>query len=121
MNAPTRGIPLRPDRAALAAEQRRSLHRALTAAVLKSGSASRIGPEDFARSAWPDDAQAARIAKAVSSPASTTTAGALQLSAVGMFRSLAAEQRRPAAVREGPGRRSARPVERLAQRMRSIG
>jgi hypothetical protein len=82
-------IPLRPDFGALATEQRRSLNRALCAAVLKSGPRSQIAPERFCASTWPDDRQAIRIAKAVSSPTSTTTAGALQLSAVGMFRSLA--------------------------------
>jgi hypothetical protein len=71
------------------ARQRRSLVRALTACVLKSSPSSRVSPEDFARRAWPDDAQALRIAKAASAPADTTTAGALQLSAVGVFRSLA--------------------------------
>jgi hypothetical protein len=82
-------IPLRPDRTALAADQRRSLHRALTAVVLKSSPQSRISPEKFCASAWPNDDLAAAIVKAASAPASTATAGALQLSAVGMFRSLA--------------------------------
>ena len=89
MNAPARGIPLRPDRTALAAEQRKSLHRALASLVLKSSSTSRISPEKFCAASWPHDDFALRVVKAVSAPASTTTATALQLSAVGMFRSLA--------------------------------
>lgn len=87
MNAP-QGIPLRADPAALRRSEQRSLHRALTAIVL-TGPSSQIGPEQFVNRSWPDDHQAIRITKAVSGPASTSTATALQLSAVGVFRSLA--------------------------------
>jgi hypothetical protein len=69
--------------------ERRSLHRGLTAIVLNGAPSSRISPEDFVRRNWPEDAQAARIVRAASAPASTTNAGALQLSAAGVFRSLA--------------------------------
>jgi hypothetical protein len=80
-----RGIPLRPDRDALAVDQRRSLNRASAALVLSRSS----DPELYVRRAWPDDAHAARIVRAASAPASTANAGALQLSAAGVFRSLA--------------------------------
>jgi hypothetical protein len=82
-------VPLRPDFNAMRSMERRSLVRGLTSLVLSSSPKSRISPEEFLRGAWPDDGQAARIVKAASSPASTTTAGALQLSTVGLFRSLA--------------------------------
>jgi hypothetical protein len=71
------------------ARRRKSLTRALTAIVLKSAPNSRMSPEKFCTSSWPDDGQASRIVKAASAPASTASAGALQLSAVGVFRSLA--------------------------------
>jgi hypothetical protein len=89
MKPPVRGVPFRADRQALAVEQRKSLHRAMTAIVLKSKPSSRIGPEQYCASAWPGDDLALHIVKAASSPATTATAGALQLSTVGMFRSLA--------------------------------
>ena len=88
MNARSQPIPLRPDVGALRQAERRSVYRALTACVFSPPS-SRFGPEQYVARAWPDDAQAARIAKAISAPASTANTAALQLSIVGLFRSLA--------------------------------
>ena len=51
MNASARGIPLRPDAAALVAEQRRSLHRAFAAIELKASPSSRVSREEFCASA----------------------------------------------------------------------
>jgi hypothetical protein len=81
-----RPIPLRPDPGAARAAERRSLDRALAAIVLTR---SETDPAVYARRNWPDDAQALRIVKAASSPTSTSDAGALLLSAAGVFRSLA--------------------------------
>jgi hypothetical protein len=88
MNAPRVGVPLRPDYAALATEQRRSLYRAASAIVLTTAREG-VGAEEFLRRAWPDDAQAARILKAASSPTSTTNSGLPGVSTVGLFRLLA--------------------------------
>lgn len=71
------------------ARQRRSLVRALTRVVLKSSPSSRISPERFCANTWPDDVEALRIAKAASAPIDTAGTAAIQLSAVGVFRSLA--------------------------------
>jgi hypothetical protein len=87
MTAPARqGIPLRPDRAAFAAEQRRSLCRAVAALVL--GAAKDTEPAAVLRSAWPDDNRAALVLRAVSNPADTTIT-ALGLDAVTTLPALA--------------------------------
>jgi hypothetical protein len=81
-------IPLRADPAALRQAERRSFVRALTACVFSPPS-SLVSPEQYVAKTWPDDVQAARITRAVSGPATTTGNAALQLSIVGLFRSLA--------------------------------
>jgi hypothetical protein len=70
MNRPS-GIPLRPDRDALASADRRSLHRAVTALALANVREQR--PETLVRAIWPDDAQASLIVKAAVSPTSTSS------------------------------------------------
>jgi hypothetical protein len=86
MSEQQRAIPLRPDRDALAVESRRSLDRALAGIVLTR---SESDPALYVRRNWPDDAQALRIVKAATAPITSTDAAALQLSAAGIFRSLA--------------------------------
>jgi hypothetical protein len=86
MTEAARPISLRPDRDALALEQRRSLDRALAGIVLTR---SESDPALYVRRNWPDDAQALRIVRAATAPITSTDASALQLSAAGIFRSLA--------------------------------
>jgi hypothetical protein len=77
MNAltPRQGIPLRPDAAALVADQRRSLHRAIAAKVI--GARSREPAHQIVNRAWPDDIRASLIVRAPTTPTTTTAAAAL--------------------------------------------
>jgi hypothetical protein len=70
-----RGIPLRVDRDALVADQRRSLYRAIAAKVL--GARSREPAHRIVERAWPDDHRAMLITRAPTTPTSTTAAAAL--------------------------------------------
>jgi hypothetical protein len=88
MTAP-RGVPFRPDHGALAAEQRRSMRRAIAALTLTATSSERIDPEDFLRRHWGEDSLAGRLLRAASSPAMTTTSGLPAISPITAFRALA--------------------------------
>src|SRR5262245_47181521 len=81
----TRPIPLVPDRSALAAADRRSLHRAVAAMALASARGER--PETVLRAIWGDDAQAGLILKAAVSP--TTTSSYPQITAANILPALA--------------------------------
>src|SRR5262245_41158104 len=76
MNAPARGIPLRPDRDALRSRNIASLARALV-----SHGRACFGPDTnphrLCEGTWPDDAGAPQIWKAATLPASTASATAL--------------------------------------------
>ena len=65
--APRQGIPLRPDRDAVARDWRRSFIRASTANAL-SRMQKETGAEEIVRTNWPDDARAAVIARSAMSP-----------------------------------------------------
>jgi hypothetical protein len=65
-----RPLPLRPDRAALRAADRRSFVRACTALALSSNPASNR-TSDAVLKAWRDDATAARFLKAAQTPTGT--------------------------------------------------
>lgn len=79
MNAQPRGIPLRPDRRALAHEQRRSLVRALTAIALADLNRS---PGEILKAAWPNDAEADLILRAAVPPMSSSSYPAYQTTTV---------------------------------------
>jgi hypothetical protein len=71
MNAPVRqGLPFRVDRNALAAEQWRALHRAMTAIAL--GAVRKADPTSIMRTEWPSDDRAGAVLKAISSPLDTS-------------------------------------------------
>jgi hypothetical protein len=73
-------IPLRPDRDAMRAVERRSLVRACTAIILGAKPGARH-PEDIVK-VWGDDATAARVLKAAMSPTSTASYPQMQATAV---------------------------------------
>jgi hypothetical protein len=52
-------IPIRPDASALAADERRSLHRGLAGIAI--GARKRTNPVDFVKSTWPADTRAAQL------------------------------------------------------------
>ena len=79
MTRPT-PIPLRPDRAALAFEQRRSFHRALACIALAGR--ERTSPDRLVRAIWPQDVDAVGITRAATSPTSTDDFPAVNSSAV---------------------------------------
>jgi hypothetical protein len=87
MNAPARGIPLRPDRDAMFAEERQSWGRALAALVIANR--EHAEPAAVLKATWPDDRATAIRLKAATSPTSTGNAPALLLDVVQAFRSLA--------------------------------
>lgn len=67
MNAP---LPLRPDAAAYAREQRRSITRGITALALAQRGEN---PADIVRRSWPNDAGAGLFLKSAVSPTSTSS------------------------------------------------
>ncbi len=71
---------MRADRAALAYEQRRSLHRALVAIALAGR--ERTSADRLAKAHWPDDRDAERITRAATSPTDTGDYPALNSSFV---------------------------------------
>ena len=80
-----RPIPLRPDRGALVANERRSWQRAIAGHALATVSAK--NPDAIVRSAWPADVRAFMIAKAATTPLSRSQYPARDI--VEAFRSLA--------------------------------
>jgi hypothetical protein len=70
MTAPVRGIPLRPDRNALAVERQRAFARAATAIAL--GAVRKADPTSILRAEWPNDDRAGVVLKAISSPLDTS-------------------------------------------------
>jgi hypothetical protein len=87
MNARPSPIPLRPDRATLELEQRRSLIRAATAIAL-GHIAHRPADEILAR-AWPGDDGAKMVLRAAVTPTTTTSAAGLAIDAVAFLVSMA--------------------------------
>ena len=87
MNVPARGIPLRPDRDSMFAEERQSWGRALAALVIANRDC--VDPEPVLKAIWPDDRHAAARLKSAVSPISTGNTPALLLDVVQAFRSLA--------------------------------
>ena len=87
MNVPARGIPLRPDRDSMFAEERQSWGRALAALVIADRDC--VDPEPVLKAIWPDDRHAAARLKSAVSPISTGNTPALLLDVVQAFRSLA--------------------------------
>jgi Phage capsid family len=72
MNAPRpAGIPLRPDRDALAAEQRRAVSRMLTAVAI--GGLKRRAASAIMQEYWPGDTRAGMLTKGAVSPTSTAS------------------------------------------------
>ena len=80
-----RPIPLRPDRSALIANERRSWTRAIAGHALATVSAK--NPDAIVRAAWPADVRAFMIAKAATTPLSRSQYPARDI--VESFRSLA--------------------------------
>jgi Phage capsid family len=78
-------IPLRPDRTALAHDERRALHRAVACVAL--GAARRVAPATVLKTNWPGDRRAELLLRSATSP--TTSAEFPPTEAVGAFRSLA--------------------------------
>lgn len=87
MSAPARGIPLRPDRDLMFAEERQSWGRALAALVIADR--DHAEPAAVLKATWPDDRAAVAHLKSAVSPTSTGNAPALLLDIVQAYRSVA--------------------------------
>src|SRR5262245_53472672 len=71
MNAPPRGIPLRPT----PIDQSTYLRRACWAEFVHACHPYQSSPEEIARARWPDDSRTPAVLKGTSVPAATTTSG----------------------------------------------